>query len=132
MSSTLIFTKHEGAAITDEQIKNAALLFSSNYGVWGPMAESKIGPFAKQGRQIRMSARHLKNELLPPSPARNFYIQVRDGDELAGNVFATRWCCDGRKVCWITQLCVGSKYRHQGVATKVCVLLWLGFGIDAV
>lgn len=119
MSPTLIFTKYEGVAITDEQIDNAALLFSSNYGAWGPMAESKLGPFAKQGRQIRMSPRHLRNELLPSSPARNFYVQVKDGEELAGNDFATRWSCEGRKVCWITQLCVGSKYRHQGVATKV-------------
>jgi hypothetical protein len=36
--------------VPDEVIKEAASLFSENYGIWGPLAETKLGPFAKAGR----------------------------------------------------------------------------------
>jgi hypothetical protein len=41
--------KFEGEMITEEMVAAAAKLFSQNYGVWGPMAAEKIGPFAKPG-----------------------------------------------------------------------------------
>jgi hypothetical protein len=41
-----------------------------------------------------------------------------DGN-LAGYAFATRWEYQGRKICWITQLCVGHDFRGQKLATKV-------------
>lgn len=40
---------------------------------------------------------------------------------LAGYAFATRWVYQGRKICWITQLCVGRDFRGQKLATKVCL-----------
>jgi hypothetical protein len=112
------FHKYEGENISDNILCDAAKLFSENYGVWGPIAESKMGSFAKHGRRIRMSPQRLEEQCIPPS-ARTTYLQARVGDELAGNIFATRWSYEGPNVCWITQLCVISKYRHQGLATKV-------------
>jgi hypothetical protein len=43
------FEKFEGEAITDEMFKAAGKLFSNNYGVWGPLAESKMGDAMKRG-----------------------------------------------------------------------------------
>jgi len=51
MSSTTI-QKFEGALITEEILSAAAGLFSLNYGVWGPLAVEKMGPFAKHGEQM--------------------------------------------------------------------------------
>jgi hypothetical protein len=41
--------KFEGEMITEEMVAAAAKLFSQNYGIWGPLAAEKMGPFAKQG-----------------------------------------------------------------------------------
>lgn len=41
--------RFEGASITGEMLSAAADLFTNNYGVWGPLAAEKMGPFAKQG-----------------------------------------------------------------------------------
>ena len=46
MSSTTI-EKFEGPLITEEMLSAAAKLFSLNYGVWGPLAVEKMGPFAE-------------------------------------------------------------------------------------
>jgi hypothetical protein len=112
------FHAYERENISDNVLHDAAKLFSENYGVWSPITEQKMGSFAKHGRRIRMSPQRLEGQCIPPS-ARTSYVQARIGDELVGNVFATRWTYQGRNVCWITQLCVISKYRHQGLATKV-------------
>jgi len=112
------FYKYEIERVTDDMLQDAAKLFSENYGIWGPVAEQNMGVFAKQGRRIRMSPQRLKDQCIPTS-ARTTYVQARVNDELAGNVFATRWTYEGCNVCWITQLCVSAKYRHQGLATNV-------------
>lgn len=119
------FYRYEPEDMTEAMIQDAAKLFSENYGVWGPVAEQNMGSFAQRGRRIRMSPHRLKEQCIPPS-ARTTYIQARVNHELAGNVFATRWIYQGRKMCWITQLCVSFKYRHQGLATKVtqCIISW--------
>jgi hypothetical protein len=112
------FHKYEREDLTNNMLQDAARLFSENYGIWGPVAEQNMGSFAKQGRRIRMTPARLEAQCIPPS-ARTTYIQVRVNDDMVGNVFATRWSYEGRRVCWVTQLCVDSKYRHQGLATKV-------------
>jgi len=112
------FHKHETEDMTDIMLYDAAKLFSENYGIWGPVAQQNMGAFAEQGQRIRLSLHRLKEQCIPPS-ARSTCVQARVNNELAGNVFATQWTYQGRNVCWITQLCVGSKYRHQGLATKV-------------
>lgn len=68
-----------------------------------------------------MSAAHLRRQILPDH-GDNFYVRAMLGNELVGNVFATRYDSDESstsKVCWITQLCVDPRYRRQGLATKV-------------
>lgn len=40
-------------------------------------------------------------------------------DELVGNVFGTRWVSERETVLWITQLCVSSCHRNQGVAKRL-------------
>lgn len=42
--------------IADEVIKEAASLFSENYGIWGPLAETKLGPFAKAGQPKQVTS----------------------------------------------------------------------------
>lgn len=108
------FEKFDGSSITDVMLGDAAQLFSSHYGIWGPLTETK------QGRRVRMSARVLREQCLPSSTtARNVYVRVRSGDTLIGNVCATRWTYEGKSMCWVTQLCVSLEFRRKGLATKV-------------
>jgi ribosomal protein S18 acetylase RimI-like enzyme len=123
-------------------VEQAAELFSRFYGVWGLLADQHLGSFAKQGdreqqcsleetpfltlflgRRVRMSAANLRRQILPDH-GDNSYVRAMVGNELVGNVFATRYdiVSDGpstSKACWITQLCVDPRYRRQGLATKV-------------
>lgn len=65
-----------------------------------------------------MSAKKLEEQVLPTG-ADNVYIRMSVNNELIGNVFGTRWVYEGRPMVWITQLCVHSKYRSQGIAKKL-------------
>ncbi|KAH0357438.1 hypothetical protein KCU83_g919, partial [Aureobasidium melanogenum] len=112
------FTIYEGAEITGTMIHDIAALFSENYGIWGAAAQGR-----KQGQHVRSSPARLKLDCLPETPARNFLVQARDTDILVGHVLATRWTFQGLKMCWITQLCVRKRYRHQGLATKLLAKL---------
>ncbi|MCJ1377439.1 hypothetical protein MMC17_000534 [Xylographa soralifera] len=106
--------------ITSAILASAADLFSTNYGVWGPLAESKMGPFAKQGRRVRMSGLKLEEQCLPQAPCvHNTYVRATINGELVGNAFACRWLHEGRPVCWITQLVVNAAHRRQGLATRL-------------
>jgi hypothetical protein len=40
-------------------------------------------------------------------------------NKLAGYAFATRWNYQGRKMCWVTQLCVDPEFRGMKLATNV-------------
>ncbi|THW46452.1 hypothetical protein D6D21_03907 [Aureobasidium pullulans] len=112
------YTKHEGAAITEDMIDDIAVSFSENYGVWGPAVKPE-----KQGRRVRASPARLRADCLPSSPARNFLVQAKDKHRLVGHVIATRWTFENLSICWITQLCVNMRYRHQGLATKLLIKL---------
>ncbi|KAF2183688.1 hypothetical protein K469DRAFT_727945 [Zopfia rhizophila CBS 207.26] len=103
-------------------LEEAARLFSENYGVWGPLAEEKLGAFAKKGKRVRMGVNMLKSQCLPPC-MRNVYVYIKIEGQLAGNVFASRWNYDGRNFCWISQLVVSSTFRKQGLATKLLLHL---------
>lgn len=49
-----------------------------------------------------------------------------------GNVFGTRWVYEGRPMLWITQFCVSSSFRNQGIAKELLEALREnehGFGI---
>lgn len=114
VNTMIDYTKHEGAAITEDMIDDIAVSFSENYGVWGPAVKPE-----KQGRRVRASPARLRADCLPSSPARNFLVQAKDKHRLVGHVIATRWTFENLSICWITQLCVNMRYRHQGLATKV-------------
>jgi hypothetical protein len=49
MSTTFTFAKLQAGDVSQAMLAEAAKLFSSAYGVWGPLAEEKLGAFAKQG-----------------------------------------------------------------------------------
>jgi predicted GNAT family acetyltransferase len=66
-----------------------------------------------------MSPDKLRQQILPAN-TNNIYVRLSTSDELAGNVFAARWeYKPGHQILWITQLCVSSKYRNQGIAKKM-------------
>lgn len=44
------YEKFEGDELDDTLLNPAAALFSSNYGVWGPLAAQNMGSWAKQGK----------------------------------------------------------------------------------
>ncbi|KAF4549670.1 Hypothetical protein D9617_20g027260 [Elsinoe fawcettii] len=119
---TTTIEEFQGDAINDELLQAASILFSNNYGVWGPLAESKMGPFAKEGRRVRMSAARVREQCLPQG-CRNVLVRSKVDDKLAGHVFASRWIWEGRQMCWITQLCVDRNYREKGLATMMLMEL---------
>jgi hypothetical protein len=49
MSTDIIYQKTPSSEVSKAMLAQAASLFSSSYGIWGPLAEEKMGPFAKQG-----------------------------------------------------------------------------------
>jgi len=66
-----------------------------------------------------MSPKKLKEQILPAAAeAKNIYVRILINGNLAGNVFGTRWMYQGCEMLWVTQLCVDSKYRNQGIAKQ--------------
>ncbi|KAJ4305558.1 hypothetical protein N0V90_001089 [Kalmusia sp. IMI 367209] len=109
----------ERAQIFDYLVEETAQLFSSEYGFWGPEAANKIGPFAKQGYRVKMSPARVRKECVPEDGDTILILARADFTELAGHAYATFWEHEGRRVGWITQLCVKAKYRKQGLATRM-------------
>ena len=64
---------------------------------------------------MKLSKNRLRVQYLPDSAA-CFYVRVTVEDRLAGNAFACRWSCEGKIVCWVTQLVVHSDFRERGLA----------------
>ena len=124
MASTSVMAfdinRYSNEEITDSILKDAAALFSGNYGVWGAK-----GP--KPGARVKMQPQKLRNECLPDGSEIE-YVRAMHGEsqELAGNVLACSWQSEGRNICWITQLVVNDKYRGQGLATRLLAELRSG------
>jgi hypothetical protein len=73
-----------------------------------------------------MSAKKLREQIFPAASAEacmNTYVRGLLDDELVGNVFATRWTFEGRKLLWIIQLCVSANHRNQGIAKNLLEVL---------
>lgn len=70
-----------------------------------------------------MSPKKLKEAILEHATldsnnrAKNLCFQLFISRDLIGSVFATSWCIQEKDILWITQLCVRSDYRNQGIAT---------------
>ncbi|KAI4652383.1 hypothetical protein J4E93_002585 [Alternaria ventricosa] len=45
MPGTIVIEKIQGHGVSEEMLAQAAELFSSDYGIWGPLAEEKMGTF---------------------------------------------------------------------------------------
>ncbi|EUC41318.1 hypothetical protein COCMIDRAFT_106489 [Bipolaris oryzae ATCC 44560] len=104
--------------ITSSILFQCATLFSSAYGIWGSHAAQKVAKHCKHGNRIRLSVERLRAQSLVPA-ADSVLVRAMHGDELAGYTFATRWMYEGRRICWVTQLCVGSQWRRRGLATEL-------------
>lgn len=100
------------SAVTDTIINDAAILFSENYGIWGPEAS------AVAGKRIKMSPDYLRSQCLP-NAAHGLYVRALIDGDLVGNVFACDWEVKGRQTRWITQLVVKRGFRSRGIATKL-------------
>ncbi|TFK75533.1 hypothetical protein BDN72DRAFT_831793 [Pluteus cervinus] len=95
--------------VTNAMLTEAAKLFNENYGTWGVHAD-------RPGRPVKLSARRLREQYLPDATASSYTRVTVDGN-LAGHAFACRWECDGKNLCWVTQLVVHKDYRERGLAT---------------
>ena len=69
---------------------------------------------------MKMSKNRLHEQSLAPGTDSVLVRATVDG-KLAGHAFATFWDYEGRKIGWVTQLCVGRDFRRNGLATKVCL-----------
>lgn len=118
--STIEIDATPASEVTDTMLAEAAALFSSSYGVWGPQAAESIrNKHCQHGRRIKMSLERLRAQSLPPE-AESLLVRGIVGGRLAGYAFATRWNDgEGCQTCWVTQLCVEAGYRNQGLATRI-------------
>jgi hypothetical protein len=64
MSSTTTFDKVQASSVSDQMIAEAAQLFSSAYGVWGPLAAEKMNKFCKPGMLSSPHSFSLRIQLL--------------------------------------------------------------------
>ncbi|KAK2036412.1 hypothetical protein LZ31DRAFT_536413 [Colletotrichum somersetense] len=111
-----LVSNFKGEQVTEAMLKDAAKLFSENYGVWG-----NRGP-GKPGSRVKMGADRLRAQCLPDGSS-STYVTVSINGVLAGNAFACRWEHAGRQVCWVTQLVVHSDYRERRLATTLLLTL---------
>ena len=70
------------------------------------------------GHRVKLSKERMRAQNLPAGAVCK-YAKVIIEDRLAGNAFACRWTCDGRNICWITQLVVHRDYRKRGIAATL-------------
>ncbi|KAI1495772.1 hypothetical protein F5X99DRAFT_422653 [Biscogniauxia marginata] len=104
-----VYETFSSSEVTEDMLVEAAKFFSENYGVWGEQS-------SRPGRRVTLTARRLRAQYLLES-AKTSYTRVTVNETLAGNAFVCRWTCDGKTVCWITQLVVGEAYRERGLAS---------------
>jgi GNAT superfamily N-acetyltransferase len=118
MTTTFTFDLVAAPSITPSMLFEASSLFSSAYGIWGPLAPSKLGKPFKPGKRIKMSPARLLEQVLPPGTD-SILVRGLAGSSLAGYACAARWEHRGRRICWVTQLCVAPEYRGQKLATEI-------------
>lgn len=118
------FSTDGHGGIPNSIIDDAAALFSANYGLWGPLAEAKVGPSATWGKRILMSSMKLRSQCLPAGAESNTCIRALKDGEIVGHVLASRWLHNGRsQICWITQLVVSRGHREQRIASTLLACL---------
>lgn len=48
-SNMMVIEKFQPKDVTSEMLEDAAALFSSSYGIWGPLAAEKMSKYCKPG-----------------------------------------------------------------------------------
>jgi hypothetical protein len=82
----------------------------------GKLAQVDTIPFViRTGNRIRICKDRLRAQFLPKDRVCS-YVRVIADSYLSGNVFACRWTCNNKSVCWITQLVVHRDYRERRLA----------------
>ncbi|KAK6196570.1 Osmotic growth protein [Pestalotiopsis sp. IQ-011] len=83
MSLNFTFKRVPAPQVTDAMLADTAALFSSAYGVWGPLAAQKTGRFTKAGSRVKMSAQRLCEQSLSPGTDSELILGLTD-DKIAG------------------------------------------------
>ena len=109
--------------MTDEELQECSVLFSSFYGKYSKDSAKR------PGEQIRMPASYYRKNYCKP----NFYVALaRLNDVLVGQAFYLRkdYTEEGFGIMtWVLQLVVDSKYRQRGIASTLLRSIW-GFSDD--
>lgn len=112
------YTMMAARDVSDDLLQDCAQLFSSHYGIWGP-----LGP--KPGAHVKLSAARLRDQCLF-DPATCFLVTAKVGNLLVGHAFSVKFWYEagGGFVSWITQLCVSTLHRSRGIASALCRHSW--------
>ena len=113
MSNQTAFERLEREQLHEDILKDAATLFPTSYGTWGPLASPK-----QRGQRVRMSANTLRSHIIPVAGWVT-YVRTTIGNELCGNVCTSRWTLHDQEICWIRQLVVMEPYRKRGLAIQL-------------
>jgi len=106
-----------GKDVTDENLRECAIVFSTCYGTWSEHAKTN-NPMSKAGAAIKMSYKLLRKQCVF-DPEHTYLARVYCGNDLCGYAFAASWHYPGiGEICWVTQLVTSSKYRCLGVASR--------------
>ncbi|KAM5348931.1 hypothetical protein ACJ41O_008754 [Fusarium nematophilum] len=108
---SLLFQTFSRTDITNEMLRDAAKLFTENYGIWGSGSDLC-------GKRVTLTAKRLREQYLPED-GECWYTRVTSNGTLAGNAFTCRWHWNEKSVCWVTQLVVHKDYRGRGVAATL-------------
>ncbi|KAG9194425.1 hypothetical protein G6011_04460 [Alternaria panax] len=129
MDEDILYRIIPGDLVTRRQLQTCAEQFSSNYGVWSQRAHFMVGPWAKYGKDIRLSRERLRAQCLP-NGANNILVVVisQDGRQI-GHCFVSQWMHGDDRVWWITQLLVLQGYRNQRRATKMLQVLAMHYNV---
>ena len=107
------FDVKPASRVTQGQVNDCAVLFSTHYGVWGASG-------AKPGQPVKMSATQLRSQYLFDDNC--FAVMAHDGPTLIGHVLFRQFeYLDGSGI-WITQLVVHKGYRGRHIASKLLAI----------
>jgi hypothetical protein len=130
---------YSAKSVPDQLVEQCASLFSRDYGVWGAK-----GPSGKAGKPVTLSSKRVREQCLF-NDSTCFLAVALVNDRVVGHAFYTRFWFEPLKgvqsmnpcdlqfynhamaaghACWITQLCVDKNFRNQGIAKRLCGMVW--------
>ena len=113
---TFSFANYHMRDVSEALIKECAQLFSNSYGFWNEQG-------CKPGGSVQLSTHRLKAQCLFDPDTCRLAVARHTSGELAGQAFYCNFLYkpSGRRVVWVTQLVVGSKYRGCHLSTTMLV-----------